>query len=108
MEGEFMNKTNNNLQDIFLNGARKNRIPVTIHLVNGSDINGKVTGFDSYTVVLNSEGKQKLVYKHAISTISPAEPILYNNNNNNNNNRSNNNDNRNYRNDNRSYRNDNQ
>lgn len=73
------NKLNNNLQDIFLNSARKNKIAVTIHLVNGFQIKGKVVGFDSFTVILDSDGKQMLVYKHAISTISPAAPILYNN-----------------------------
>lgn len=72
-----MNKLNNNLQDIFLNGARKNKIPVTIHLVNGFQIKGNVSGFDSFTVILYSEGKQMMVYKHAISTITPQKPILY-------------------------------
>ncbi|WP_061994744.1 RNA chaperone Hfq [Clostridium sp. ATCC 25772] len=81
-----MSKSTNNLQDIFLNGARKNRIPVTIHLTNGFQIKGNVNGFDSFTVVLFSEGKQMLIYKHAISTITPAKAILFNNSNNNNNN----------------------
>ncbi len=75
-----MNKTTNNLQDIFLNGARKNRLPVTIHLVNGFQLKGTVKGFDSFTVVLDSEGKQMLVYKHSITTITPLKPILFNNN----------------------------
>jgi host factor-I protein len=79
-----MSKSTNNLQDIFLNGARKNRIPVTIHLTNGYQIKGNVTGFDSFTVVLNvvtnNDGKQQmLIYKHAISTITPLKPILFNN-----------------------------
>lgn len=74
-----MTKSANNLQDIFLNSARKNKIPVTIHLVNGFQIKGNVNGFDSFTVVLYSEGKQMLVYKHAISTITPLKPILFNN-----------------------------
>jgi len=78
-----MSKSTNNLQDIFLNGARKNKIPVTIHLTNGFQIRGNVTGFDSFTVVLNvltnNSGKQQmLIYKHAISTITPLEHILFN------------------------------
>lgn len=75
-----MNKTANNLQDIFLNGARKNRIPVTIYLTNGFQLRGNVKGFDSFTVVLDCDGKQMLIYKHAISTITPVKPILFNNN----------------------------
>lgn len=73
-----MNKTTNNLQDIFLNSARKGRIPVIIHLANGFKLNGNVKGFDSFTVILDSEGKQMMVYKHAISTITPAKSILFN------------------------------
>jgi host factor-I protein len=75
----MMNKSTNNLQDIFLNGARKNRIPVTIYLTNGFQLKGTVKGFDSFTVVLDSEGKQMMVYKHAITTITPLKPILFNN-----------------------------
>ena len=63
------------LQDIFLNQARKDRIPVTIYLTNGFQFKGIVKGFDSFTVVLDTEGKQNLVYKHAISTIVPVKPI---------------------------------
>ncbi|MGG5461656.1 RNA chaperone Hfq [Clostridium sp. B9] len=74
-----MNKSINNLQDIFLNNARKERIPVTVFLVNGVQLKGIVKGFDSFTVVLDSDGKQQLVYKHAMSTVSPARPILFNN-----------------------------
>ncbi|MGH4052756.1 MAG: RNA chaperone Hfq [Clostridium sp.] len=70
-----MNKSINNLQDIFLNGARKNKIPVILYLVNGFQLKGIVTGFDSFTVVLDSDGKQMMVYKHAISTITPIKPI---------------------------------
>ena len=73
-----MNKTANNLQDIFLNGARKNRIPVIVYLTNGFQIRGSVKGFDSFTVVLDCDGKQMLIYKHAISTITPLKPILFN------------------------------
>ncbi|GAB6170251.1 RNA chaperone Hfq [Clostridium carnis] len=74
-----MNKQTNNLQDIFLNGARKNKIPVTIYLTNGFQLKGYVKGFDSFTVVLDSDGKQMLVYKHAITTITPGKTILFNN-----------------------------
>lgn len=74
-----MNKQTNNLQDIFLNGARKNRIPVIIYLSNGFQLKGLVQGFDSFTVVLDSDGKQMLVYKHAITTITPNKAILFNN-----------------------------
>jgi host factor-I protein len=74
-----MNKTANNLQDIFLNGARKNKIPVTIYLTNGFQIKGIVKGFDSFTVVLDCDGKQMMIYKHAISTINPLRVILFNN-----------------------------
>ena len=74
-----MNKAVNNLQAIFLNKARKDKIHVSIFLVNGVQLKGYVKGFDSFTVVLDSEGRQQLVYKHAISTISPAKQILFNN-----------------------------
>lgn len=74
-----MNKTANNLQDIFLNSARKNKIPVTVYLTSGFQIRGFVKGFDSFTVVLDCDGKQMMIYKHAISTITPAKPILFNN-----------------------------
>ena len=69
-----MNK-NINLQDVFLNQARKERIGVTIFLTNGFQFKGVVKGFDSYVVILECDGKQNLVYKHAISTIIPIHPI---------------------------------
>lgn len=65
-----------NLQDSFLNQARKTAVPLTVFLVNGFQLRGVVTGFDSFTVVVNSEGRQQLIYKHAISTIAPQRPIL--------------------------------
>lgn len=74
-----MNKPTNNLQDIFLNSARKNRIPVTIYLTNGFQIKGNVKGFDSFTVILDCDGRQMMIYKHAISTINPLRTILFNN-----------------------------
>jgi host factor-I protein len=72
-----MNKLNNNLQDLFLNNARKNRISVTIFLTNGFQLKGNVKGFDNFTVILDNEGKQMMIYKHAVSTIVPAKPILF-------------------------------
>lgn len=72
-----MNKNVNNLQDVFLNQARKNRISVIIHLINGYQLKGFVKGFDNFTVILDSEGKQIMVYKHAMSTITPSKPVLY-------------------------------
>lgn len=72
-----MNKNANNLQDVFLNQARKNKVGVTIHLVNGFQLKGFVKGFDSFTIILENEGKQIMVYKHAVSTITPTIPVLY-------------------------------
>ncbi|MBR2481732.1 MAG: RNA chaperone Hfq [Oscillospiraceae bacterium] len=62
-------------QDTFLARARQRRSPVTVFLVNGFQMRGIVDGFDVFTVVLQSEGKQNLIYKHAISTIMPLQPI---------------------------------
>lgn len=64
-----------NLQDVFLNQVRKDRIPVTIFLTNGYQFKGIVKGFDNFTVILESDGKQDLVYKHAISTVIPVRPV---------------------------------
>ncbi len=69
-----MNK-NINLQDVFLNQVRKEHVPVTVYLTNGFQLRGMVKGFDNFTVVLDSEGKQQLVYKHAISTVSPMKAV---------------------------------
>ena len=65
-----------NLQDSFLNQVRKENVSVIIHLVNGFQLKGLVKGFDNFTVILDSAGKQQLVYKHAISTSMPAKPIV--------------------------------
>lgn len=72
-----MNKSANNLQDVFLNQARKNRISVTIHLINGFQLKGFVKGFDNFTIILDNDGKQVMIYKHAVSTITPLKPVLY-------------------------------
>ena len=69
-----MNRTMN-LQDIFLNQARKEKVPVTVFLVNGFQFKGLVNGFDSYVVIMDCDGKQNVVYKHAISTIAPSKTI---------------------------------
>lgn len=75
-----MNKQSNNIQDIFLNNARKSKTLVSIHLVNGFQLRGVVKGFDNFTVILDSEGKQMLVYKHSITTITPSNPLPFLNN----------------------------
>lgn len=68
-------KKNTNLQDAFLTLARRQDVPLTVFLVNGFQMRGTVRGFDPFTVVLDSEGKQQLIYKHAISTIAPLRNI---------------------------------
>lgn len=72
-----MNKPNINLQDVFLNQVRKEHIAVTVYLTNGFQLKGMVKGFDNFTVVLDTDGKQQLVYKHAISTISPMKAVNF-------------------------------
>lgn len=69
-----MQKTQN-LQDIFLNQARRDKQQVTVFLMNGFQMRGVVRGFDNFTVVIDCEGKQELVYKHAISTLIPTRPV---------------------------------
>lgn len=64
-----------NLQDVFLNQMRKEHIAITIYLLSGFQIKGVVRGFDNYTVVLDCDGRQQMVYKHAISTVAPSRPI---------------------------------
>ncbi len=64
-----------NLQDIFLNQARKDKIYITVFLVSGYQIKGLVVGFDPYTIVMDSDGKQQMIYKHAISTLVPSRAI---------------------------------
>ena len=64
-----------NLQDLFLNHVRKEKSTVTIYLTNGFQFRGVVRGFDNFTIILDCEGKQNLVYKHAVSTIIPAKSI---------------------------------
>ena len=64
-----------NLQDVFLNGVRKAKVPVTIFLVNGVKLQGIITWFDNFCVLLRRDAHSQLVYKHAISTIMPAQPV---------------------------------
>ena len=64
-----------NLQDAFLNQLRLERLNVTMFLMNGFQLHGVVKGFDGFTVILDSEGKQQLIYKHAISTIVPPKAL---------------------------------
>ncbi len=72
--GETASKANN-LQDVFLNAVRKQKIPVTMFLVNGVKLQGVITWFDNFSVLLRRDGHSQLVYKHAISTVMPAAPV---------------------------------
>ncbi len=65
----------NNLQDVFLNAVRKSKTPVTMFLVNGVKLQGVITWFDNFSVLLRRDGHSQLVYKHAISTVMPASPV---------------------------------
>ena len=67
-----------NIQDNFLNQARKENVMVVIHLVNGFQLKGLVRGFDNFTVVIETMGKQQMIYKHAISTITPTKALSTN------------------------------
>ena len=64
-----------NLQDIFLLQAKRDKLPVTMFLMNGFQMRGVITGFDAFVVVLDSEGRQQVIYKHAISTIAPVRTV---------------------------------
>ena len=66
---------NINLQDAILSEVRRDRVPVTLFLMNGFQLRGVITGFDSFVVVLVSDGKQQMIYKHAISTLAPMKPL---------------------------------
>ncbi len=69
------NEKKQNLQDTFLNSVRRAKTPLTIFLVNGVKLQGVVTWFDNFCVLLRRDGQSQLVYKHAISTIMPAAPV---------------------------------
>jgi len=70
-----MSEKTQNLQDVFLNQVRKIKTPVTIFLVNGVKLQGVITWFDNFCVLLRRDGHSQLVYKHAISTVMPASPV---------------------------------
>jgi host factor-I protein len=70
-----MSDKKQNLQDTFLNSVRKSKTPLTIFLVNGVKLQGVVSWFDNFCVLLRRDGQSQLVYKHAISTIMPAQPV---------------------------------
>lgn len=70
----MMQKTEN-LQEQFLIQCRRERIPVTVFLVNGFQMRGLITGHDSFVLLLDADGKQEMVYKHAVSTVMPIHPI---------------------------------
>ncbi|SES35440.1 RNA chaperone Hfq [Psychrobacillus sp. OK032] len=67
-----------NIQDIYLNQLRKNNIFVTVFLLNGFQLKGLVKSYDNFTVLFESDGKQQLIYKHAISTFAPSKPVALN------------------------------
>ena len=64
-----------NLQDAILKEVRRDKVPVTLFLMNGFQLRGIITGYDSFVVVLVSDGKQQMIYKHAISTLAPMKPV---------------------------------
>ena len=64
-----------NLQDTFLNYIRREKIPVTLFLMNGFQLRGVVRSFDSFVVLIDADGRQQMIYKHAISTVAPARPV---------------------------------
>jgi host factor-I protein len=68
-------KQQQNLQDSFLNQIRKDGIPVTLFLLNGVQLHGRIRGFDNFVVILESDGRQMMIYKHAVSTLSPSHPV---------------------------------
>ena len=70
-----MQKTTENYQDIFLNQARRERTMLTVFLMNGFQMRGVITGFDQFVILLQSDGRQQMIYKHAVSTMPPAVPV---------------------------------
>lgn len=71
----MMGKVQMNLQDSFLNAARRQNVPVTVKLTDGTEVKGKVNGFDNFTVILDVNKIQYLIYKHAIATLYPDRPL---------------------------------
>jgi host factor-I protein len=72
-----MTKSYSSLQDQFLNASRKDKVDITIYLVNGVPIKGRVLSFDNFTILLEVDKRQNLIYKHAVSTIAPLKPVQY-------------------------------
>jgi len=70
-------KQNINFQDSFLTQARRGRVSLVVFLVNGFQLRGILTGFDNFVILLQSDGKQQMIYKHAVSTIVPEQPISF-------------------------------
>ena len=70
-----MQKTTENYQDVFLNQARKDRTMLTVFLMKGFQMRGIITGFDQFVIMLQSDGRQQMIYKHAVSTMTPAMPV---------------------------------
>jgi host factor-I protein len=73
---DVANEKSQNVQDVFLNHVRKSKTPVTVFLVNGVKLQGVITWFDNFSVLLRRDGHTQLVYKHAISTVMPGAPIM--------------------------------
>ena len=73
--GTAMSDKSQNLQDVFLNHVRKSKLPVTVFLVNGVKLQGVITWFDNFSLLLRREGHSQLVYKHAVSTVMPSQPV---------------------------------
>ena len=70
-EVKSVERNHGNIQEVFLNNARKNRSPIIVYLISGFQMRGIVKSFDNFVVLLESDGKESMIYKHAISTISP-------------------------------------
>lgn len=70
-------KQNINFQDSFLTQARRGRVSLVVFLVNGFQLRGILTGFDNFVILLQTDGKQQMIYKHAVSTIVPEQPISF-------------------------------
>ena len=68
----------NNIQDFILNQVRKDKLTITVYLSNGVPIKGRVTSFDNFTIIIENDGRQSMVYKHAITTVTPEKPIRFN------------------------------
>lgn len=66
-----------NLQDLFLSRVRRSRCAVTVFLVNGFQLRGSITAYDNFMICLETDGKQQIIYKHAVSTIVPAQPVSF-------------------------------